>query len=86
MESDSRTIKRGKAVKESPYLTVTARPRSGDGKELVFNHVYDIGHYYSRNTGKEEQYIRLLIGSPFGKSVRQYIDLFKHDVVIHVDD
>lgn len=73
-------------MKESPFLTVTAKPRGGKGKTLVFNHVYDVGHYYSRNTGKDDQYIRLLIGDPFGKSERQHIDLFMFDVEIHVDD
>ena len=75
-------------MNESPYLTVTAKQREKNGKELVFNHVYDVGHYYSRNTGKEkeDQVIRLLIGDPFKKSERQYIDMHKFDVTIHLDD
>lgn len=71
--------------KSSPFITVTAKPRDEKGKTLVFNHVYDINHIYSRNTGKDDQYIRLLIGDPEGESNRQYIDLFKYDVGIHLD-
>ena len=70
---------------KSPFLEVTAKQRDGKGENLVFVDVYDIGHFYSRNTGEEDQHLRLLIGEPFGRTERKYIDLFKYDVIIHLD-
>lgn len=67
--------------------TVTAIPKEKGKKKKVYREVYDIGHYYDRNlTEDRAEVFRLLIGEPFGKSEREYIDLMKNDVLVHMED
>ena len=67
--------------------TVKALPRETKYKEKIYKNVYDIGHFYERDMLKKEpsESIRLLIGEPFGKTEREYIDLSKYDVMIHME-
>ena len=65
--------------------TVTAIPKEKGKNKKYYRGVYDIGHYYARNTPDQHEVIRLLIGEAFGKTEREYIDLAKNDVLIHLD-
>lgn len=64
--------------------TVTAEPRTPDMSTLVFEDVYDIGHYYARGTSMDNEYIRLLCN--YSHPDRKHIDLTKYDVHIHLND
>ena len=66
------------------YLTVTAKARSGKGKPIVYDRVYDIVHLYRYDVIKENTHacLRLLMGKPSGETKRKYIDLMKYDVEI----
>lgn len=66
--------------------TVTVIPKAKRKRKKNFHNVYDIGHYYQRNTTEAAEVFRLLIGDPFGETEREYIDLMKNDVLIHLED
>lgn len=68
-----------------PIITVTAKPKDG-GEPIVYEQVYDIGHYYARNMGNDAETIRLLIGDPdsIERPTREYIDLYRYDVEINL--
>ena len=66
--------------------TVTAIPKEKGKRKKIYHKVYDIGHYYGRNVPDPAETLRLLIGVPFGNTEREYIDLMKNDVLIHLDD
>lgn len=66
-------------------ITVTAKPKDG-GDPIIYDRVYDIGHFYARNTGNDAETIRLLIGDPdsIERPRRENIDLFRYDVEINL--
>lgn len=73
------------------YLKVTAQDRKS-GEVKIYDHVYDIGHYYVYNDRPDlgSSVIRLLIKNGDTASYeeapqREYINLLENDVEITLD-
>ena len=72
-------------IMKTNYI-VSAIPKKPGIKERQYTEVYDIGHYYARNAGKQNhEVLRLLIYNGDKPPERQDINLNDYDVMIHLN-